>query len=118
MNVKHLYKEHICLLDVVGMCMASGLGIFQAKPTSLTWKVFYLTQPIALSVVCVALLLHLRFWMIPTALFMTQPNSAKRRFPGKFGSHSTIHIFKNYFATVFLVISFQFLENKQYPNKP
>ena len=25
---------------------------------------------------------------------------------------------KNYFATVFSVISFQFLANKQYPNKP
>ena len=36
MNVKHPYKEHICLLDLVGMCMASELGIFQAKPTSVT----------------------------------------------------------------------------------
>ena len=31
----------------------------------------------------------------------------------KTGSHSTIHIFKNYFVTVFSVFS-----NKQYPNRP
>ena len=31
----------------------------------------------------------------------------------KIGSHGSIHIFKNYFATVFLVFS-----NKQYPNRP
>ena len=31
-------------------------------------------------------------------------------------SHSTIHIFKNYFATVFLVFNFQ--QNKRYPNGP
>ena len=31
----------------------------------------------------------------------------------KIGSHSIIHIFKNYFVTIFLVFS-----NKQYPNRP
>ena len=36
----------------------------------------------------------------------------------KNGSHSIIYIFKNYFATVFSVFSFQFQENKFYPNKP
>jgi len=39
---------------------------------------------------------------------MTQPNSAKYKFLGKFGSYNTIHTFKNYFATMFSVISFQF----------
>ena len=34
----------------------------------------------------------------------------------KNGSHGTIHIFKNYFATVFSVFSFQFQQNKFYPN--
>ena len=33
-------------------------------------------------------------------------------------SHSTIHIFKNYFATVFSVFSFQFQRNKFYLNRP
>ena len=33
----------------------------------------------------------------------------------KVGSQSTIHTFKNYFAIVFLAISFQFLSNKRYP---
>ena len=37
------------------------------------------------------------------------PNLAKRKFLGKFRSHSTIHKFKNYFVTVFSAISFQFL---------
>ena len=36
----------------------------------------------------------------------------------KNGSHSTIYTFKNYFATVFSVFSFQFQQNKFYPNKP
>ena len=36
----------------------------------------------------------------------------------KNGSHSTIHTFKNYFATVFSVFSFQFQQNNFYPNRP
>ena len=36
----------------------------------------------------------------------------------KNGSHSTIHTFKNYFTTVFSVLSFQFQQNKFYPNRP
>jgi len=36
------------------------------------------------------------------------PNSTKCKFLGKLGFHSTIYTFKNYFATVFSVISFQF----------
>ena len=32
------------------------------------------------------------------------------------GSHGTIHTFKNYFVTVFLVFSFN--KNKLYPNGP
>ena len=36
----------------------------------------------------------------------------------KNGSHSTIHTFKNYFATMFLVFSFQFQQNKFNPNRP
>ena len=31
-------------------------------------------------------------------------------------SHGTIHIFKNYFATIFSVFNFQ--QNKRYPNRP
>ena len=34
----------------------------------------------------------------------------------KNGSHGTIHTFKNYFATVFLVFSFS--KNELYPNRP
>ena len=34
----------------------------------------------------------------------------------KNGSHGTIHTFKNYFATVFSVFSFN--KNKLYPNEP
>ena len=34
----------------------------------------------------------------------------------KNGFHGIIHTFKNYFATIFLVFSFQFQQNKFYPN--
>ena len=36
----------------------------------------------------------------------------------KNGSHNTIYTFKNYFAIVISVISFQFQQNKSYPNRP
>ena len=36
----------------------------------------------------------------------------------KNGFHGTIHLFKNYFATVFSVFSFQFQQNKLYSNRP
>ena len=46
------------------------------------------------------------------------PNSAKRRFLGKFGFYNIIYIFKNYFVTVFSIINYQFLVNKRYLNTP
>ena len=61
-------------------------------------------------------LLFAFFWG-PMALFMGPPNSVKCRFLGKFGSHSIIHIFTNYFVIVFLAINFQFSANKWYPNR-
>ena len=61
---------------------------------------------------------HLRFWLGPTALFTTQPKLQKYAYQCIFGSHGTIHTFKNYFATVFLTINFQFLANNRYPNTP
>ena len=54
------------------------------------------------------------FWG-PMTLFIGPPNSAKHKFLGKFRSHSTSHIFKNYFITVFLIINFQLLANNRYP---
>ena len=36
----------------------------------------------------------------------------------KNGSHGTIYTFKNYFATMISAISFQFQQNKSYPNRP
>ena len=52
----------------------------------------------------------------PMALFMDPQNLSKHRFQYKFGSYSTIHTFKNYFAIIFSVISFQFSANKRYLN--
>ena len=49
-------------------------------------------------------------------MFTFLPNSTKHTFLCKFRSHSTIQTFKNYFATVFLEINFQFSANKRYPN--
>ena len=36
----------------------------------------------------------------------------------KNGSHGTIYTIKIYFATVISAISFQFQQNKSYPNRP
>ena len=66
---------------------------------------------------CVEAFLRLRFRLDPTVLFMIHSNLAKHRFLGKFGSHGTIYIFKNYFAIMFSTISFQFSINKRYSNK-
>ena len=52
------------------------------------------------------------------ALFMDPQISLFSNFFIINGSHDTIHTFKNYFATVFSVFSFQFQQNKFYPNRP
>ena len=57
------------------------------------------------------------FWGL-IALFMGPLNSVKYAFPCIFGSHSIIYTFKNYFVTVFSIISFQFSANKRYLNRP
>ena len=46
------------------------------------------------------------------------PRTEKCAYLYIFGFHDAIHNFKNYFVTVFLVISFQFSANKRYPNRP
>ena len=51
-------------------------------------------------------------------LFTDPQTSLFSNFFIKNGSHDTIHTFKNYFATVFSVFSFQFQQNKFYPNRP
>ena len=51
------------------------------------------------------------------ALFMDPQISFFINFFIKNESHGTIYTFKNYFATVILVISFQFQQNKSYPNR-
>ena len=53
---------------------------------------------------------RLRFWLGPTALFTTQPKTQKRAYQCIFGSHDTIHTFKNYFTIVFSTIVFSFLQ--------
>ena len=52
------------------------------------------------------------------ALFMDPQITLFSNFFIKNGSHGTIYTFKNYFATVFSVFSFQFQQNKFYPNRP
>ena len=52
------------------------------------------------------------------ALFMDPQISFFINFFIKNGSHGTIYTFKNYFATVISAISFQFQQNKSYPNRP
>ena len=58
-------------------------------------------------------LVPLRFLVGPWVLFVGPASTKKCKFNFKIGSHGTIHIFKNYFATMFTVFS-----NKQHPNRP
>ena len=63
----------------------------------------------------------LYFWLFSTSVgpihyFRDLQTSFFSNFFIKNGSHGTIHTFKNYFVTVFLVFSFQFQQNKFYPN--
>ena len=53
-----------------------------------------------------------------SVLFMDSQIPLFSNFFIKNGSHGTIYTFKNYFATVFSVFSFQFQQNKFYPNRP
>ena len=50
--------------------------------------------------------LRLAFFEGPTALFMGPVSTEKRKSNFKIESHSTIHTFKNYFATMFSVFNF------------
>ena len=52
------------------------------------------------------------------ALFTVPQITLFSKFFIKNGSHSTIYIFKNYFATVFSVSVFSFSKNKLNPNTP
>ena len=53
-----------------------------------------------------------------SVLFMDPQIPLFSNFFIKNGSHGTIYTFKNYFATMFSVFSFQFQQNKFYPNRP
>ena len=57
--------------------------------------------------------LRLAFFCGSCALFMRSVSTDFSKSNFKIGSHNTIHTFKNYFVTVFLVFS-----NKWYPNRP
>ena len=51
--------------------------------------------------------------MGPTGTVHVPSNLVKHRFLGKFGFHSIIHTFKNYFTIVFSTISFQQISSIQ-----
>ena len=57
------------------------------------------------------------FAFVPSLAFLCTIHGTRKygfnKFFFKTRSHSTIHIFKNYFATVFSIFS-----NKRYPNRP
>ena len=59
-----------------------------------------------------------RLTFLPWTVFTDPQISLFNNFFIKNGFYGTIHIFKNYFATVFSVFSFQFQQNKFNPNKP
>ena len=57
-------------------------------------------------------------WTVYPCTVYGSTNSIFSNFFIKNGSHDTIHIFKNYFGTMFSVFNFQFQQNKFYPNRP
>ena len=68
--------------------------------------------------VCLDSIQHLEFCVFNVfsgsrALFIRPASTFFHKNNFKTGSHSTIHTFKNYFATLFSVFS-----NKRYPNRP
>ena len=66
-------------------------------------------MPLSECLACIEISAYLRLVFYPVGLVFTGPISMKfSKFYFKTGSHDTIHIFKNYFATVFSAISFQF----------
>ena len=84
--------------DLIGVC------IFQARVFS-----FYFTAAVVDQVFCE---------QCTRTLFIDPQTSLFSNFFIKNGSHGTIHTFKNYFDTVFLVFSFQFQQNKFYQHGP
>ena len=76
-----------------------GLTSFLPNPTN---SCKCCLRSVTIAFACVSLL------QSPKALFMILSSLAKRRFLDKFGSYGTIHIFKDYFATVFSALRFQF----------
>ena len=82
---------------------------------------FYFILIVRLDCTCVWAFRHFHFFYarvsetlctiqwIPCTVHMTHKYFIQKKW-----SHSTIHTFKNYFATVFSVFNFQ--QNKQYPN--
>ena len=66
-------------------------------------------MPLSECLACIEISAYLRLVFYPVGLvFMGPVNMEFSKFCFKTGSHDTIHTFKNYFATIFSAISFQF----------
>ena len=83
---------------------------YENNNTSVLNRVYNTLQ---LSLDSTFLAICISFFYGSRALFTGSTSTNFSKFFFKIGSHGTIHIFKNYFATVFSVF-----RNKQYPNKP
>ena len=84
----------------------SAISSIQTNPKFKLLLYIFLDISVHLHATFSTLHLCLRFWLGPTALFITQPNTQKHAYPYISRCHSNIHTFKNYFATVFSIISF------------
>ena len=96
-SARHLYCPFGS--DLIGIC------VFQAR----VFSFFFFTAAVVDQVF---------YEQCTRTLFIDPQTSVFSNFFIKNDSYDTIHTFKNYFATVFLVFSFQFQQNKFYPNGP
>ena len=114
-SARHLYCSFGS--DLIGICVFQahifssfffqiGVCVFQARVFSFF---FFFIATVVDQVFCE---------QCTRTLFIDPQTSVFSNFFIKNDSYGTIHTFKNYFTTVFLVFSFQFQQNKFYPNGP
>ena len=88
-----------------------GLGVLCFK----IWRFFFFASVSAFTRQS-ALLSTIEYYLCTVHILFTGPTTTLFRKKIKNGSYGTIHTFKNYIATMFLVFNFQ--QNKLYPNEP
>ena len=114
---------HACKNDVYIVCVWIAFAAFQFLLFPFFFFFFSrIFSPLAVTVYVRYMNSSSNFWPVfceqyIRALFTDPQISFFINFFIKNGSHNIIYTFKNYFATVISAISFQFQQNKSYPNR-